>query len=114
MNEYIHVGLDVHLDSITAAILGRDGEQPEAVRLPGDLMKVRRLFRRLSAKGPVRACYEASGAGFVVQRVLAAGCATTAFSTARARPPGPSHTATGFPSPSPPSPESSAASSRAY
>jgi len=34
-------------------------------------MNVRRLFRRLSKKGPVRACYEASGAGFVLHRVLA-------------------------------------------
>jgi transposase len=34
-------------------------------------MKVRRLFRRLANRGPVRSCYEASGAGFVLQRVLA-------------------------------------------
>ena len=33
-------------------------------------MKVRRLFRRLAEKGSVRACYEASGSGFVLQRVL--------------------------------------------
>jgi transposase len=33
-------------------------------------MQTRRLFRRLSKKGPVRACYEASGAGFVLHRVL--------------------------------------------
>ncbi|MDH3214889.1 MAG: transposase [Candidatus Krumholzibacteria bacterium] len=70
MNKYIWVGLDVHLDSITAAILEDDAQQPEVVTLSGDLMKVRRLFRRLSKKGPVRACYEASGSGFVLQRVL--------------------------------------------
>ena len=34
-------------------------------------MKVRRLFRRLADRGPVRSCYEASGSGFVLQRVLA-------------------------------------------
>ena len=34
-------------------------------------MQVRRLFRRLSTDGPVRSCYEASGAGFVLQRLLA-------------------------------------------
>jgi hypothetical protein len=34
-------------------------------------MKVRRLFRRFSGHGPLRSCYEASGAGFVLQRVLA-------------------------------------------
>lgn len=70
MTEYTWVGLDVHLDSITAAILVGDAEVPEVMRLSGDLMEVRRLFRRLSKKGPVKACYEASGAGFVLHRVL--------------------------------------------
>ena len=64
------VGLDVHADSITAAILPPASETPEVVKLSGDLMQVRRLFRRLSAEGPVRSCYEASGAGFVLQRLL--------------------------------------------
>ena len=70
MSEYIHVGLDVHQDSITGAILYPGSDRAEVVRLSGDLMKVRRLFRRLSKKGPVRSCYEASGAGFVLHRVL--------------------------------------------
>ena len=48
MNEYTYVGLDVHQDSITAAILQPGSERAEVVRLSGDLMKVRRLFRRLS------------------------------------------------------------------
>jgi transposase len=65
------VGLDVHADSITAAILEGSSNEPEVVTLPADLMKVRRLFRRLANRGPVRSCYEASGAGFVLQRVLA-------------------------------------------
>jgi transposase len=71
MTKSTWVGLDVHQDSITAAILRDDSNPPEVVRLSGDLMKVRRLFRRLSAEGPVRSCYEASGAGFVLHRVLA-------------------------------------------
>jgi transposase len=33
-------------------------------------MHARRLFRRLSERGTVRACYEASGCGYVLQRVL--------------------------------------------
>ena len=70
MNEYIYVGLDVHQDSIVAAILYPDNDRPEIVRLSGDLMKIRRLFRRLSKTTPVRSCYEASGAGFVLHRVL--------------------------------------------
>ncbi len=72
-NTTIWIGLDVHAESITAAILEGDSqESPEVVRLPGDINKVRALFRRLSARGPIRACYEASGAGFVLQRALTA------------------------------------------
>jgi transposase len=42
----------------------------EVIKLSSDLMKVRRLFRRLSKRGTIRACYEASGAGYVLHRVL--------------------------------------------
>jgi transposase len=70
MVQNIVVGLDVHADSITAAILEGDNQNPEVITLPGNLMKVRQLFRRLTQKAPVRACYEASGAGFVLHRVL--------------------------------------------
>lgn len=66
----IWVGMDVHQSSITAAIL-RDGQEiPEVVKLPGDLNAVRKLFRRLGEQGVPRSCYEASGAGYVLQRVL--------------------------------------------
>jgi transposase len=70
MSKYIWVGLDVHVDSITAAILEGDGEKAQVLKFSADLNKVRRLFRRLSKKGPVRSCYEASGAGFVLHRRL--------------------------------------------
>jgi transposase len=70
MQATTYVGLDVHADSITAAIVPSEGPGVEVIELPSDLMKIRRLFRRLSDKGPVRSCYEASGAGFVLQRVL--------------------------------------------
>lgn len=66
----IWVGMDVHQDSITVAILRQDQERTEVVRLPGDLNAVRRLFRRLGEQGAVRGCYEASGAGYVLQRAL--------------------------------------------
>ena len=70
MSLFIWVGLDVHVESITAAILEEDCPEVEVVKLSGDLNNVRRLFRRLAKRGAVRACYEASGAGFVLQRVL--------------------------------------------
>lgn len=70
MNQYIWVGMDVHQESITAAILEGDTDDVQVVKMSRDLTRVRRLFRRLSAKGPVRACYEATGAGFVLHRAL--------------------------------------------
>lgn len=70
MDQNIYVGLDVHANSITAAVLSGNNKDAEIINLSSDLMKIRRLFRRLSEKGQVRACYEASGAGFVLQRSL--------------------------------------------
>jgi hypothetical protein len=61
------VGLDVHKESVTAAVFrNRDSEPPRVDRLPYDLKRIRRYFERLH----VRACYEASGAGYVLQRSL--------------------------------------------
>ena len=63
------VGLDVHKDSVTAAVFrNRDPEPLRVDRLPYDLRKIRRYLQRLQAEGTVRACYEASGAGYVLQR----------------------------------------------
>jgi len=73
MSNVTFVGLDVHSESITAAILSPGSDEPQVLKLPADMMKVRQLFIRLAEKAPVRACYEASGAGFVLQRSLAVG-----------------------------------------
>lgn len=66
----VWVGMDVHQDSITAAVLFGNDTEPRIERLPGDLNAVRRMFRRLSEYGSPRSCYEASGAGYVLQRCL--------------------------------------------
>ena len=67
------VGLDVHKDSVTAAVFRNHDPEPLRVdRLPHDLRKIRRYFQRLLAEGLVRVCYEASGAGYVLQRSLTA------------------------------------------
>jgi len=68
--ETVWIGMDVHQDSITAAILFGQDSTPQVERLPGDLNAVRRMFRRLSKHGTPRSCYEASGAWFVLQRCL--------------------------------------------
>ena len=68
--EILWVGLDVHLNSITAAVFQGSEREPVVRRLPADLNAVRRYFRALSRQGVPRACYEASGAGYVLQRRL--------------------------------------------
>jgi transposase len=67
----IYLGLDVHKDSITIAVLPDHAPAPERVeRIPNDLAKMRRMLARLAERGELRACYEASGAGYVLQRAL--------------------------------------------
>jgi transposase len=65
----LFLGLDVHKDSVTAAVFVDSAAEPERVdRLPNDLRKLRRYFQRLAQRGTLHACYEASGAGYVLQR----------------------------------------------
>ena len=66
------VGLDVHKESVTAAVFrGREAEPMRVDRLNNDDRSLRRYFERLAKTGTPRACYEASGAGYVLQRSLA-------------------------------------------
>lgn len=65
------VGLDVHKESITAAVFrGRDPEPLRVDRIANEPKRIRRYFERLQRDGQARACYEASGAGYVLQRML--------------------------------------------
>lgn len=68
----LYLGLDVHKESVTIAVLPADAATPrEVVRVPFDWTKLRRYFARLSADGAaLHACYEASGAGYVLQRAM--------------------------------------------
>jgi transposase len=66
-----HLGMDVHKDSVTVAVFRGAAREPETVeRLPYDLKRLKRLLDRLAREGSLCACYEASGAGFVLQRQL--------------------------------------------
>jgi transposase len=63
--------MDVHKESITLAVLPGTAQVLTRVdRLPNDLAKLRRTCDRLARDGEVRACYEASGAGYVIQRAM--------------------------------------------
>ena len=66
----IHLGLDVHKDTISVAILAPDRESPEVDRIPHDEPSVRRLVGRLGDPRWLRACYEAGPTGFELARLL--------------------------------------------
>jgi transposase len=65
-------GMDVHKDTVVVAVLQDSEAAPsQVVKLVHEPRLVRRFFDRLSKRGEVRACYEASGAGFVLARQMA-------------------------------------------
>ena len=65
-----HLGLDVHKDTISVAILAPDHESPEVDRIPHDEASVRRLVGRLGDLRWLRACYEAGPTGYDLARLL--------------------------------------------
>jgi transposase len=68
----IFLRLDVHKESVTIAVLPSDAAAPTHVdKLSYDLKKLRRYLERLGPIASLRACYVASGAGYVLQRELA-------------------------------------------
>jgi transposase len=65
------VGIDLHQDTVSLAVLeGWRGDFSDVRTLPNDLVKLKRFFGRLTRRGEVRACYEAGGCGYVLQRRL--------------------------------------------
>ena len=66
----IHLGLDVHRDTISVGILEPDQQVPEVDRICHDEPSVRRLVGRLGDPRRLRACYEAGPTGFELARLL--------------------------------------------
>ncbi|MCY7378689.1 MAG: transposase [Gemmatimonadaceae bacterium] len=67
----IHLGMDVHKDSITIAVLPHGAKAPTRVeRLPNELPTLKKWIDRLARDGEIHACYEASGAGYVLHRAM--------------------------------------------
>jgi transposase len=66
----IHLGLDVHRDTISVGILEPDQQVPAVDRIPYDEPSVRRLVGRLGDRRRLRACYEAGPTGFELARLL--------------------------------------------
>ena len=69
VHSMIYLGMDVHKESITIAVLPEGAKSPARLdRLPNDLPKLKKWLERVARDGEIRACYEASGAGNVLQR----------------------------------------------
>src|SRR5258708_19750280 len=65
----IYLGMDVHKDSITIAVLPQGAKVPTRLeRLSNDLQKLKKWLDRVAREGEVHACYEASGAGDLPHR----------------------------------------------
>src|SRR6266511_2661401 len=67
----VHLGLDVHKDTISVAILAPDHEGPVVDRIPHDEASIRRLVGRLGDPRWLRSCYEAGPTGYELARLLA-------------------------------------------
>ncbi len=68
--ECTHLGLDVHRDSISVAILSPESEAPVVDRIPHAEASIRRLVARLGPPHRLRACYEAGPTGYGLARLL--------------------------------------------
>lgn len=62
------VGLDVHKDSISVALLRPGHDEPDQDRIPNTPEEVRRLVGRWADPAHVRVCYEAGPCGYELQR----------------------------------------------
>ena len=93
--ELLYVGLDVHAESIAAAVAGagREGEARNYGAVSGGLHAVEKLLRRLGhPRKELRVCHEAGPCGFVLARrlkQLGTACAAAATSSSQ-QPSGPS------------------------
>jgi transposase len=66
----VHLGLDVHKDTISVGILNPDRQVPEVERIANDEASVRRLVARFPDRRRLRACYEAGPTGYELARLL--------------------------------------------
>lgn len=67
----VHLGLDVHKDSISVGVLEPDREAAEVDRIFNDEYSVRRFIGRFADPKQLRVCYEAGPTGYELHRLLA-------------------------------------------
>ena len=66
-----YVGLDVHAETITAAVAEPDGSVRELGTIANRPEAVRKLFAKLGDRGLLRVCYEAGPTGYALYWQLA-------------------------------------------
>lgn len=66
----VHLGLDVHKDSIVVGILHPGQDSPDVETIFPDEVSVRRLVARFGDPRLIRACYEAGPTGYGLHRLL--------------------------------------------
>jgi len=70
VSDVVYVGLDVHKDTISVAVLGDGDQVPRVDRISSDEAAVRQLFGRFDDPTRLRACYEAGPTGYELFRLL--------------------------------------------
>ncbi len=71
MSRILYCGMDVHKDTVMVAVLPEGAKEPtKVVQLMHSERKLKRWFGSLAQDGEIRACYEASGARYVLQRQM--------------------------------------------
>ena len=68
--EVVHLGLDVHRDTISVGVLAWDREEPTLDKISSDEESVRRLISRFPDRTALRVCYEAGPTGYDLARLL--------------------------------------------
>jgi len=69
-SDAVHLGMDVHKDSISVGVLNPGHEGPDVERIFNDEESVRRLIARFDDPHRLRACYEAGPTGYDLARLL--------------------------------------------
>jgi transposase len=72
MSKIRFVGLDVHADTIAAAVAEPDGEVRPLGVIPNRLDSIRKLLNKLGSQQQLKACYEAGPTGYVLYWQLTA------------------------------------------
>ena len=70
-SEAVHLGLDVHKDSISVGLLEPTAQTAVVDKIFHDEPSVRRLIDRFDDRGRLRVCYEAGPTGYELARLLA-------------------------------------------